>query len=70
MQVYDHHQSVGSDTWAVSHNFNTDAVVVDVFIDFEGSLEKIIPLSIEATDNNTVTITFSSSQTGWAHVVG
>lgn len=70
MQTYDHEQVSGSTTWTISHNLNSDAVAVDVFIDNGGNLEKIIPLSIEATDDNTITVTFSSSQTGWAHVIG
>lgn len=70
MQTYDHNQTASSATWTISHNLNTDAVAVDVFINFGGNLEKVIPASVEATDNNTVTVTFSSARSGRAHVVG
>ena len=53
MQAYNHDQASGSSAWVVSHNLNTDAVAVDVFIDFGGNLEKILPLSVDVTDNNT-----------------
>ena len=70
MQAYNHDQASGSSAWVVSHNLNTDAVAVDVFIDFGGNLEKILPLSVDVTDNNTLTINFSSAQTGEARVIG
>ena len=70
MQTYDHNQPSGSSSWVVNHNFNTDAVAIDVFIDNGGDLEKILPADIVASSSNTITITFSSAQTGWARVIG
>lgn len=70
MEVYEHTQVLADTTWTVTHNFGTDAVAVDVFIDYTGSLQKVLPLDIVATDNNTLTITFTSNQTGIARVVG
>ena len=70
MDAYNHIQSSGSATWTVTHNLNTDAVAVDVFIDYGGNLTKVLPLDVVATDVNTLTITFSSSQTGKARVIG
>jgi len=70
MQTYDHNQSASSASWVISHSLNTDAVAVDVFIDSGGNLVKIIPQDVVATDINTITVTFSSAQTGKARIVG
>lgn len=70
MAQHNHTQSSGSATWTITHNFGVSSVDVDVFIDFGGNLEKVLPLSVEHTDNNTVTVTFSSAQTGVARVIG
>lgn len=70
MQTYDHHQTSGSTSWVVNHSFGTDAIALDVFIDNGGDLEKILPLDIVASSSNTVTVTFSSAQTGWVRVIG
>lgn len=70
MDVYNHTQSSPNSTWTVTHNLNTDAVAVDVFIDYLGNLEKILPLDIVVTDSNTLTITFTTSQTGKARIIG
>ena len=70
MQAYNHTQGSGSATWTITHNLGVDTVAIDVFIDFGGNLEKILPAAVEMTDNNTVTVTFSSSQTGIARVIG
>jgi len=73
MQTYTHTQGSGSTTWTVTHNFNSDAVAIDVFVD-DGpnspSYDKILPDTVIRTDVNTITVTFSSSRTGVARVVG
>lgn len=66
---YNHIQSSGSDTWTVTHNLAADAVVCDVYALNNGITEKIIPLNVVHTSNNSLTITFSTSRTGRARVV-
>lgn len=70
MAIHNHVQTSASATWTITHNFNVASVVVDVFVDFGGNLEKILPLEIEHTNDNTLTVTFSSTQTGKARLVG
>jgi len=53
-----------SDTWVINHGFGTTDLLIDVFIDFEGSRTKILPLDIISTDDDTVEVTFSSPHTG------
>jgi hypothetical protein len=57
-------------TWTITHNLGTKDVSVDAIILTGGNLEKAIPLTQTATDNNTVTITWSVAQEGKARVVG
>ncbi len=62
-------QLTGSSSWVITHNLGTPAVAVDVFVNFNGGLEKIIPANIELTSNTVMTVTFSSAQTGIARIV-
>ncbi len=45
----------------VNHNFDSKNIIVSVY---DGSYEQIIPQSVVLTDNNNVTITFPSSESG------
>lgn len=56
-------------TWTVTHNLGTLNVAVDAMILNGIDVEKVMPLSIVAKDLNTVKITFSSPQTGYARIV-
>jgi hypothetical protein len=67
-RAYEHIQADASDTWVIVHNLQLYPVV-DIFIDYNGELQKIIPMSVEYTDTNTCTVTFSSPYTGLATVV-
>lgn len=66
---YNHIQTTSSLTWSVPHNLNSPAIIIDVFVDELGNLEKIIPDIVEHVDNNNVLITFTSSRTGNARIV-
>lgn len=71
--VYRHTQSIASTTWTVVHNLGggggTGIPIVDVLIDSGGSTVKVMPLQINIVDRNTVTIEFSTAQSGIAVVV-
>lgn len=70
MSEHNHTQTVSSSSWTITHGLNSSTVAVDVMIDDGGNLEKIIPANIVHTDDNNLTVTFSSAQTGRARVVG
>jgi len=70
LKTYNFSQTVSSTTWTIPHAFNVTTVAVDTFIDNAGDLEKILPLSVEHTDNDTLTINFTVAQTGIARVLG
>tara|TARA_R110002110_G_scaffold307138_2_gene520872 strand:+ start:1322 stop:2047 length:726 start_codon:yes stop_codon:yes gene_type:complete len=57
-----HHQSVASSTWMVTHNLNKYCAV-----DVVNDAGDIIYPNVDYTSLNTVTITFSSNQTGYAY---
>jgi hypothetical protein len=46
------------------------APIVDVMIDNNGTLEKMLPMSIERITNSRVKIFFSQPFSGKAHLVG
>jgi hypothetical protein len=69
MSEFNHTQSVASTSWTITHNLNVPAVAIDVMVDNGGSLKVAHPLTVEHTNDNTITITFSASNTGRARIV-
>jgi hypothetical protein len=65
--IYEHVQTVASDTWVVEHGLGMHPVV-DIYVDHEGDKHRILPMGVEYTDANTCTITFSVPRTGLATV--
>ncbi len=60
---YQEEITVAATSWVISHNLNTDTPCVDVWVDDSG-WKKIQPLTVVATDSDTVTITFTSATAG------
>jgi len=63
---YLHDQTSSSTTWTVSHKLNTQYVV---FTCYDSSDKKIYPVTETATDNDTLTLTFSTSKVGKVRVL-
>ena len=61
-----HQQTEASDTWIVNHGLFCTPVV-QVYVNFDGKLQRIIPESVTIASNKQVVIGFSSAHTG--HVV-
>ena len=57
-----------STTWVVTHRLNTSAPVVDCFTGGSPD-EKIMPASVVANNDSTVTITWSVATAGRVYVV-
>jgi hypothetical protein len=62
-QGFNFTQAVGSTTWTVNHGLDTRTPLVDVY---DSSYNQLIPATIVSTDVNTVQITFSTAQAGFA----
>lgn len=64
-ETYTHTQSTPATEWVIEHNLNKE-VVSDVFFDVNnnGILEKILPLTVEKVDLNTLKVTFTANQVG------
>lgn len=58
--------TIAATTWTCTHSFGDTNVIVDTY-DSTGKL--IIPNSVQATNGNTVTITFTSPQSGTAVIL-
>jgi hypothetical protein len=67
--AYNHIQTTGSSAWNVTHGLNSADIVIDTIVDNGGTDEKILPVSVEVTGVNTVTINFSASRSGRARIV-
>ena len=68
MYSHNHTQDVAADTWTIVHNLGTNAPVVDVYVDIDGSRSKIIPKEVKVVDNKTLQIVFSETRTGVAAI--
>lgn len=68
MFSHNHEQDVAAAEWNITHNLNTLAPVVDVFIDYEGAVQKIIPASVQVIDAATVKVTFTEARSGTAAI--
>lgn len=70
--AYRHEQTLPATEWVITHNLHGSGAsvpIVDVFVDVDGLVQKIIPASIEIVDNTTVRVTFSVLRSGFAIVL-
>ncbi len=71
MAEYNHTQGASSATWTITHNLNSDSILIDVMIDDGPSspdVDKVQVSTVEVTDNQ-VQINFSEAHTGFARIV-
>lgn len=61
--AYTHVQTIPSTSWAITHNLG-HTPVGDVYVDKNGSQEKILPLSVVHTSDNELIISFTEATTG------
>lgn len=63
------YQTTPDTSWVITHNFGYQ-VIVDVSVDVNGELQKILPTNItEDTNKNILSITFSNPVTGVARLI-
>jgi hypothetical protein len=65
--LYRHEQPTAASTWTIVHNMN-DHPIVDVYVNFQNEIHKIIPSSVTYTNADTVTVTFTTALSGYATV--
>lgn len=58
--------TTGSTQWVVTHNFNSENVIVQCF---DENKAVIFPETIQINDGNTITITFNIVQSGTARIL-
>jgi len=67
---YNYTQAVPSSSWVVNHALNLpNGAVVDVVVDINGTMTKIIPQSITINTANQMTIGFTQLYTGSARFI-
>lgn len=64
-----HNQTVPAKQWTVTHQLKTLAPIVDVMIDTEAGLVKVLPFDIVIIDASTVRVDFQSDWTGKVSVI-
>ena len=63
-RTYKHTQSTAATTWTVSHSLEYQYPAVTVY---DGNNDVVIPQRIRATNANTLTLTFTEAESGFAH---
>jgi hypothetical protein len=66
--IYRHVQTAAAAEWIIEHHQGSYPVV-DVYIPFNGVVQKVLPQSIEFIDLNTVKVVFSVPMAGFATVL-
>jgi len=62
---YTHNQDVAASTWTINHNLGSKPMV-DVLLSINGQLQKVYPLSVTHSSDNTTVITWTAARTGKA----
>lgn len=70
MFSYNYYNPNATSTWTINHGLNTSVIVNDVMVDTPFGVEKILPETVKMIDNNTMEITFTSAQSGYARIIG
>lgn len=65
--VYKHTQSTEATTWNIFHSLNSLTPIVTVY---DAANKVMIPQDIQSTDANSLTITFTSPESGSASIIG
>jgi hypothetical protein len=68
-QDYTHIQSTASDLWDIDYKMDL-VPIVEILIDNNGQLEKMLPMTIERVSNRRIKVYFSQPFAGEAHIVG
>lgn len=66
--VFKYTQDVPSASWTVAHYLH-GYPIVDVYVSYNGQMQKIIPSAVTYVDENTCIISFSTPYAGFAEVV-
>ena len=64
-QAYRHTQSSANTSWTISHNLDYQYPAITVY---DGNDDVIIPEKVKATNSNTLTLTFTAAESGYAHI--
>lgn len=68
VDTYLHTQGVASTLWVITHNLEMKAPAVDVWVDVNSEIVKIIPSRVVIVDINTCHVHFTTARAGTAVV--
>ena len=70
MAPYNYYQSTISSNWTIAHKLGSSVIAIDVFIPAgNGVYTKVMPSRTEIIDDNTVSVVFTTPQSGRARIV-
>lgn len=70
MASYNYYQPTISSTWTIVHKLGSSVIAMDVFIPSgNGVYTKVMPSHTEIIDDNTVSVVFTTPQSGRARIV-
>lgn len=61
-------QETPSTTWNILHALNIATPVIQVYIDIDGGVQRVMPSSVVSVDANNLTVTFTEAQSGYARL--
>lgn len=67
--IFEHTQSTPATTWTITHNMG-GPVISDVMTTINGTVVKVLPESVVHTDDNTLTVSFTTAIAGKARLIG
>lgn len=71
--IFRFEQETPATTWTITHNLGMNGgqgiPIVDVYVEHEGDMTKIIPSACEKIDEHTVELTFAVARAGFAVVI-
>ena len=67
IKTHEHTQSTPSNTWIIDHTLGYYPIV-EIFVNNDGKLVKIMPLDVEQVSISQVKVTFSGNFTGFARL--
>lgn len=66
-RTFEFAQLTPSSTWVIQHNLN-QYPIIDIFVQYEGEMQKVMPVSLQYTDANSCVVQFSTPLAGIATV--
>lgn len=69
MKFFNFYKSTPGTVWNIAHNLGSTVLINDVMVNINGTIEKIIPASVEIIDSNNLQISFTEPFSGYVRMI-